>query len=116
MRYITPQEHRRGRRVVDQAHRQLHVEPVSSPLYVVTTMFNPLRYWARYRLWHAFEKHCLDAGAVPYTVELALRDRHHEVTSCENSRHIQLRAASELWLKENLSNIGVGFLDRKSVV
>lgn len=110
MRYITPQEHRRGRRVVDQAHRQLHVEPVSSPLYVVTTMFNPLRYWARYRLWHAFEKHCLDAGAVPYTVELALRDRHHEVTSCENSRHIQLRAASELWLKENLSNIGVGFL------
>lgn len=112
MNYITPADHYAQRLTVDPAHRQLHVEPVSSPLYVVIAMFNPLRFASRYRLYHQFEKHCLDAGAIPYTVELALRDRHHEVTRFDNPRHIQVRGRSEMWYKENLQNIGVRFLPR----
>ena len=109
MKYIRPADHYAQRRVVHPAHRQIHVEPIA-PLYVVIAMFNPLRFQSRYRLYHAFEKHCQDAAAIPYTVELALRDRHHEVTKFDNPCHIQLRGQSELWYKENLGNIGLSCL------
>lgn len=111
MKLITPENHFFERlRDVDPAHRQIHVEPVSSPLYVITAMFNPLRFYSRYRLYHSFAKHCADAGAVLYTIELALRDRHHEVTRFDNPHHIQLRGQSELWYKENLDNIAMRYL------
>ena len=110
MKYITPADHCALRREVHPSQRQLHVEPVSAPLYVITVIFNPQRYASRYRLYHGFEKHCLDAGAIPYTVEIALRDRYHEVTSHENPHHIQLRTESELWFKENAGNVGMRYL------
>lgn len=110
MKYITPEAHRQERREVHPAQRQLHVEPVSAPLYVVTVLFNPQRFASRYKLWHGFEKHCLDSGAIPYTVEIALRDRHHEVTSPHDPQHIQLRTESELWFKENGGNVGMSWL------
>lgn len=110
MKYITPTAHREQRRTVDPAHRQIHVQPVSEPLYVITAMFNPQRFQSRYRHYWGFRKHVADAGAVLITVELALRDRHHEVTDPDNPLDIQLRGRSELWYKENLSNIGTRHL------
>ena len=107
MKYITPEDQYDQRRNTHPAQRQIHIEPVSSPLYVVTANFNPLRYFSRQRLQFSFEKHCVDSGAIPITVELALRDRHHEVTHFSNPRHVQLRGRSELWYKENLFNIGM---------
>jgi hypothetical protein len=41
-------------------------------------------------------------------VELALRDRHHEIT--KNKQHIQLRSPAQLWHKENLLNIAISRL------
>lgn len=110
MKYITPQQHASDRKSVHPSQRQIHVQPVSAPLYVVTPVFNPNRYQSRYRLYQGFEKHCLDSGAIPYTVELALRDRHHEVTESGNPCHIQLRGESEIWFKENLQNVGTSKL------
>ncbi len=107
MKQITPADHFAQRRIVDPAHRQLHVEPVSAPLYVVCAHFNPLRFRSRDKLYAAFAKHCADAGAILYTIELALRDRHHQVTSFADPRAIQLRGHSEIWYKENLQNIAV---------
>lgn len=108
MKIITPENHFKERlEGVDPAHRQIHVEPVSSPLYIITAMFNPLRFLSRYRLYHSFRKHCADAGAILYTIELALRDRHHEVTKYDNPRDIQIRGQSELWYKENLQNVAM---------
>jgi prepilin-type processing-associated H-X9-DG protein len=106
MKYITPEAHYEERREVHPSQRQIHVEPVSAPLYVVTGIFNPNRYQSRYRLYQGFEKHCIDSGAIPFTVELALRDRHHEITRYDNPQHVQLRGESELWFKENLQNVG----------
>lgn len=106
MKYITPAQHAAERKSVHPSQRQRHIEPISAPLYVVTTVFNPLRYQSRTKLWYAFEKHCLDSGAIPYTVEAALRDRHFEVTEAYNPCHVQLRTESELWFKENLQNVG----------
>lgn len=110
MRYITPADHKRIRKPVHPSHRQLHVEPVSAPLHIVTVIFNQNRYASRYRLYHGFEKHCADAGAVLHTVEIALRDRHHEITNPDDPCHIQLRTESELWYKENGGNVGLSWL------
>ena len=110
MEYITPQAKQDSRVEVHPSHRSLHVQPVGKPLYVVTVIFNQNRYASRYRLYHAFEKHVADAGGILYTVEIALRDRHHEVTVPGNPRHIQLRTESEIWYKENGGNVGLRHL------
>lgn len=107
MIYTTPQTHREGAPEVHPSQRQAHITPINSPLYVVTAVSNPQRFRTRYELYRAFEKRVIDAGAIPYTVELALRDRHFEVTEADNPRHIQLRSPAELWHKENLLNLGI---------
>lgn len=110
MKQITPEEHHFSRRPVHPAHQAPHTTPISAPLYLVTAVFNPQRFQSRQNLYRAFEKHAEDAGAKCYTVELALRDRHFEVTDHQNPRHVQVRGESELWYKENLFNIGVRHL------
>jgi hypothetical protein len=110
MRYVEPAQHFKERRSVHRSQRQPHIQPISAPLYVVTVIFNQNRYASRYRLFEGFEKHCIDSGAIPYTVEIALRDRHHEVTQHDNPHHIQLRTESELWFKENGGNVGLSWL------
>lgn len=110
MEYITPRDHYSSRIEVHPSQRPLHVQPVSKPLYVVTVIFNQNRYASRYRLYHGFEKHVADSGAILYTVEIALRDRHHEVTQHDNPHHIQLRTESELWYKENGDNVALRYL------
>ena len=89
---------------------QQHITPLEDPLYVVCAIDNPEMYSARYRHYHAFEKHIEDSGAVLYTVEVAVGGRHFEVTQAGHPRHIQLRAKTDLWRKENLQNIGVAHL------
>ena len=110
MKYITPADHAANRVTVHPSQRQHFVEPVSSPLYVITAITNYPRFYSRYRLYERFEKMCADAGAVLYTVEVALRDRHFEVTDHTNPHHIQLRAISEIWHKENALNIAISRL------
>ncbi len=107
MLHITPEQHFATRMEVHPSQRQPHVQPVSQPLHIVAAVSNPQRYASRYRNYHIFEKAVKDAGAILYTVELALRDRHHEVTTYSDNNHIQLRSESELWVKECLLNIGV---------
>jgi hypothetical protein len=110
MKYITPQQQQDSQREVHPSHRQHHVTPITSQLYVVTVVTNPMRYYVRYKLYQAFAKMVEESGAILYTVELALRDRHFEVTDPANPRHIQLRSPEILWHKENLINIGMSRL------
>ena len=110
MKYIQPAAQAAARRDVHPSQRQHHVTPVTAPLYVVTAVSNPFRYYSRHKLYQAFEKYVADSGAILYTVELALRDRHFEVTSPDNPRHIQLRSPAVLWHKENLLNLGMRHL------
>jgi hypothetical protein len=76
-------------------------------LYVVTTVFNPLRFRNRYWNYWAFKAMCDKAGVVLYTAEIAFGDRQFEVTDPNNPRHLQLRAKDnqEIWLKENSLNL-----------
>lgn len=58
------------------------IKPVNNKLYVIACISNPVRFRSRYKLYKDFEKMVLDAGAVLYTIELALGDREFEVTDC----------------------------------
>jgi len=79
-----------------------------STLHVIGVIANPVRYQSRYRLFQQWEKEMLATQNVAlYTVEAAYGDRHFEVTSSANPNHLQVRTKSEIWLKENLINLGI---------
>jgi hypothetical protein len=74
-------------------------------LYVVTSIFNPIRFQSRYKLYRDFEKMVQTAGGILYTIEIALGDRPFYITSKDNPQHVQLRTWHELWFKENGLNL-----------
>lgn len=82
-------------------------------LYVITPIFNPVRYRTRWKLYEDFAKMCAEAGAELITVEVAYGDRAFVIpTDGPCGRVIQLRTQHELWLKENAINVGVQHLPR----
>lgn len=86
------------------------IKPITQPLYVVTTVSNPVRYESRYKLYREFAKRVEDAGAILYTIELAFGDRQFEITEPNNYHHDQVRTHHELWHKENLLNLAIADL------
>jgi hypothetical protein len=90
-----------------ESHTKPGIHPFPDRLYVVTTLFNPLRFRNRYWNHFAFENMVEKAGATLFTAEIAFGDRHFEITNPNNPRHLQLRAKDnqEIWLKENSLNL-----------
>lgn len=80
--------------------------------WVVTTVFNPVKYKSRNVLYHEFIKRMKDIGVNVFTVELAFGTNCFEVTEPDNPNHLQLRTDSVLWHKERLINLGVQRLPR----
>ena len=78
-------------------------------LVVITVISNPVRYKSRYDLYRKFERSMLEAGATLITVEQAFGERPFEVTERDNINHVQVRGEDELWLKENLLNVGINY-------
>jgi len=110
LKYVTPQQQLDNLKGVNKAEKQHHVKPINSPLYVITTVSNANRYYSRYKLYEKFEKMVNESGAILYTIELALRDRHFEMTEYDDPHDIQLRSPSIIWHKENLINIALARL------
>jgi hypothetical protein len=81
-----------------------------TPLYVVTPVFNAVRYRSRWTHYQDYAKRVAEAGGVLITVEAAFGGRDFVVTEPGNPQHVQVRVSSELWLKENLINRGVARL------
>lgn len=78
--------------------------------YVVSVITNPERYKTRIRLFQEFMVRMKKYDVNFYVVEGALGDRDFEVTDPTNPCHIQIRVESEIWLKENLINLGISRL------
>ena len=78
-----------------------------SRFYIVTPISNPCRYESRYRLYWRFRDMCEMAGVKLITVEQAFGKRPFMVTDPGNPHHVQIRSIEELWLKENLINLGI---------
>ena len=89
------------------SHARTGIHCFPNKLYVVTTVFNPLRLPSRYWNYWSFENMVEKSGAILYTAEIAFGDRHFEITSPDNPAHLQLRARDnqEIWLKENSLNV-----------
>lgn len=79
-------------------------------LHVIAVVSNPIRYKSRYRLFNDFHKQITNSSCRLYIVECAFGDRSFELTDAHNPNHIQLRTSHELWLKENMINIGISRL------
>ena len=75
-------------------------------LNVIAVISNPVRFQSRYRLFRDFEQHMKDSGVNLIVVETQQGERPFEVTSSMNPNHVQLRTYDELWIKENMINIG----------
>lgn len=95
---------------------------VREPLHCVVPLFNPWRWKSRWKHAERALKHFIDAGAVVTLVECAFNRRElvfadsgldGAPASCPiqghgfRHRYIGLRTGEELWLKENLINLGV---------
>src|ERR1700728_4437376 len=80
---------------------------------VITVVFNPIKYRSRYELYHKFDEHMTRSGVTLLTVEcifeaaeeLGLPRQKFEITRPNDPRHLQIKAPSVLWLKENLINV-----------
>jgi len=95
---------------------------VTEPLWCVVPVHNPWRSKARWKHTDRAIRHFIDSGAVVVLVEVAFNRRefvyadsglHGTPSNCgihgREFRHvyIPLRSPSELWLKENMINVGV---------
>lgn len=83
-----------------------------SRFYVITVISNSARYKRRYELYWKFKKMVEDAGVKLLTVEQAFGQRPFMVTDPNNPMHIQVRSIEELWIKENMINVGVQHITR----
>lgn len=82
-------------------------------LYVVTAITNLRRFKRRVELYNKFKKHIESFDGVKLlTVECVVGHRQYEVTKPDDEWNLQLTTDSELWLKENLVNLGVSHLRR----
>lgn len=106
-------------RIHSAAHRQL---------WVVTAISNPVRFKTRYALYKKFRHHVTRELGLPLiTVEAAYGDRDFQVTddgledavltsTLDNGVRtvdVRVRNESQVWLKENLWNIGARYLPRE---
>lgn len=83
------------------------VEHLLPYLHVVLPISNPVRYTSRYVLFLDFVERIRAAGIEPWIVETQQGLRSFAVTESGNPRHVQLRTEEELWIKENMLNIGI---------
>lgn len=81
-----------------------------SKFYVITPIVNSPRYRARAENYQKFKGMCETAGVNLITVECAFGERPFEVTERDNPYHVQVRSIEELWMKENLLNIGIEYV------
>lgn len=92
------------------SHAKPGIHAYPDRLYVVTMLENPMRWRSRYQNYWGWEQHVINAGAIPYTVEVAFGGRAFEVTDPHNPHHLQLRTKCEMWHKENALNLMVARL------
>lgn len=77
-------------------------------LHVIGVISNPARYNSRYRLARKWIKQMESTPNVKlHMVECAFGDRHHEVA---RPGDLKLRTSSEIWIKENMINLGARHL------
>lgn len=87
-------------------------EPIEDKLHVIIVISNPCLFARRYILAREFikriekEETCVEL----YIVELVYGEQKYILTDKSNPKHLQLKADTPLWHKENMINLGVKYL------
>lgn len=76
-------------------------DQIHEPLYVITTIFNPIRFRSRWKLYQDFVHMVNQSGAILYICEVAYGERDFVITEPNNPLHLQIRTSADLWFKEN---------------
>ena len=83
-------------------------EPIEAMLHVIIVVSNPCLYKRRYDLLRQFVSRMdHEPNVLLYIVELAYGQQPFACTTDGEPRHLQLRAETPIWHKENLINLGV---------
>ena len=86
---------------------------VDDVLYVISPVFNPIRFRSRWKLYKQYEEYMLAfKKVVLVTVECTFGERSEVLTKIEGENHIviHVHTKTEAWLKENLINIAISRL------
>jgi hypothetical protein len=81
-----------------------------SELYVIAVINNPMNYNSRLNLFNDFVIRMKNYNVKLLIVEAIYGNQSFKVTEPNNPFHIQLKASSIIWQKENLINIGISRL------
>lgn len=84
-------------------------DTINDTLYVITVVFNPIRYRSRWSLYKKFENYVLSNNqAHLVTIECSFGERS-KVIEQQEGRHtvIHVNTSHELWVKENLINLAI---------
>ncbi len=77
-------------------------------LWIVGVVSNPVRYGIRYNLFFKWLERLQRAGKLNiFIVEVQQGEREFVCTQKENPCHLQMRTTDELWIKENMINLGI---------
>jgi hypothetical protein len=84
-------------------------EPLENKLHVIAVISNPCLYARRYILMNEFitRMELEEPNVILYVVEMAYNDQKFVITNSKNKRHLQIRAKTPLWHKENMINLAV---------
>jgi len=84
-------------------------DPIEEFLNVILVISNPCLYLRRYILFKEFVKRMEteESNVRLYIVELIYPGQRFVVTESKNKNHLQLKADTVLWHKENMINLGV---------
>lgn len=87
----------------------LNNDPLDTHLHVIAVISNPCLYTRRYILLNEFIKRMEmeEPHVTLYVVELAYQDQSFVITNAKNKKHLQIRAKTPLWHKENMINMAV---------
>jgi len=82
--------------------------PIEKKLNVIVVISNPCLYARRYQLFNQFINRMNEDDNVElYVVEMAYGYQKFIVTESSNPKHLQIRAQTPLWHKENMINLAV---------
>lgn len=79
--------------------------PSAQTLYIITPVFNPMKFKSRYRLFADFVKRMDLPNVKLFVVEMAFGDQPFVVTKQDEPMNLQLRTNQLLWQKERLINL-----------
>jgi len=77
----------------------------NSQLYIVTSLFNPIRWKSRWKLYLDFARHVQESEGELFTAEVSFRKREHVLPV--NNHNLHLTTKHEFWLKENALNLAI---------